>query len=151
MPDVQSALDMGISIFAGEAEGRIDDFLRDAANRTLKPIYNYIDDLPGLEGSVVPFLPQSHVKWTHRQHDSFDAGRGCPFQCSFCTIINVQGRKSRRRSPDDIERILRQNAGAGREPLFHHRRQFRPQQRLGDHLRPHYQAAGRGGHGRRAS
>ena len=24
---------------------------------------------------------------------SFDAGRGCPFQCSFCTIINVQGRK----------------------------------------------------------
>ena len=26
-----------------------------------------------------------------------------PFQCSFCTIINVQGRKSRRRSPDDIE------------------------------------------------
>ena len=29
---------------------------------------------------------------------SFDAGRGCPFQCSFCTIINVQGRKSRFRS-----------------------------------------------------
>ena len=22
-------------------------------------------------------------------------GRGCPFECSFCTIINVQGRKSR--------------------------------------------------------
>ena len=38
---------------------------------------------------------------------SFDAGRGCPFQCSFCTIINVQGRKSRRRSPDDIEQLIR--------------------------------------------
>ena len=24
---------------------------------------------------------------------SFDAGRGCPYQCSFCTIINVQGRE----------------------------------------------------------
>ena len=40
-------------------------------------------------------------------------GRGCPFQCSFCTIINVQGRKSRRRSPDDVERIVRDNAAQG--------------------------------------
>jgi radical SAM family protein len=44
---------------------------------------------------------------------SFDAGRGCPYQCSFCTIINVQGRKSRRRSPDDIEKIIRANLSEG--------------------------------------
>ena len=37
------------------------------------------------------------------QLTSFDAGRGCPFQCSFCTIINVQGRKSRYRTADDVE------------------------------------------------
>ena len=36
-------------------------------------------------------------------HSSFDLGRGCPFECSFCTIINVQGRKSRFRTPDDLE------------------------------------------------
>src|SRR5437667_4778947 len=30
-------------------------------------------------------------------------GRGCPYQCSFCTIINVQGRKSRFCSPDDLD------------------------------------------------
>jgi hypothetical protein len=30
------------------------------------------------------------------QHSSFGAGRGRPFQCSFCTIINVQGRESSR-------------------------------------------------------
>jgi hypothetical protein len=36
---------------------------------------------------------------------AFDAGRGCPFQCSFCTIINVQGRKSRWRNADDVERL----------------------------------------------
>ena len=41
---------------------------------------------------------------------SFDAGRGCPFQCSFCTIINVQGRKSRYRTADDVEGIVRANA-----------------------------------------
>jgi hypothetical protein len=39
------------------------------------------------------------------QYSSFDAGRGCPFQCSFCTIINVQGRKSRYRSAHDVEDI----------------------------------------------
>ena len=38
-----------------------------------------------------------------------DLGRGCPYQCSFCTIINVQGRKSRFRSPDDLEKIIRDN------------------------------------------
>jgi radical SAM superfamily enzyme YgiQ (UPF0313 family) len=40
---------------------------------------------------------------------SFDLGRGCPFQCSFCTIINVQGRKSRFRNADDLEAIIREN------------------------------------------
>ena len=49
---------------------------------------------------------------------TFDAGRGCPFQCSFCTIINVQGRKSRRRSPDDVERILRLNFAQGIDRFF---------------------------------
>ena len=44
---------------------------------------------------------------------SFDAGRGCPYQCSFCTIINVQGRKSRYRSPDDIEKLVRANWAQG--------------------------------------
>ena len=49
---------------------------------------------------------------------SFDAGRGCPFQCSFCTIINVQGRKSRYRTPDDIEAIVRANAAQGITRFF---------------------------------
>ena len=36
-----------------------------------------------------------HVMRTVGSLSSFDLGRGCPYQCSFCTIINVQGRKSR--------------------------------------------------------
>jgi radical SAM superfamily enzyme YgiQ (UPF0313 family) len=118
MPDLQAALDMGVSLFAGEAEGRTDDILRDAAARNLKPIYNYIEDLPSLEGTVTPFLPYEHVRRTIGNMTSFDAGRGCPFQCSFCTIINVQGRQSRRRSPDDVERILRQNWAQGVDRYF---------------------------------
>jgi radical SAM superfamily enzyme YgiQ (UPF0313 family) len=117
-PDLQAALDMGITLFAGEAEGRIDEVLRDAADGTLKPIYNYVSDLPALEDAVTPFLPGNSVRKTIGNVTTFDAGRGCPFQCSFCTIINVQGRKSRRRSPDDVERILRKNYEQGIDRFF---------------------------------
>src|SRR6202043_4160173 len=52
------------------------------------------------------------------EYSSFDAGRGCPFQCSFCTIINVQGRISRYRSADDVETIVRANAAQGVTRFF---------------------------------
>ncbi|HKP00070.1 MAG TPA: radical SAM protein, partial [Nitrospiraceae bacterium] len=111
--EIQAARDRGISLFAGEAEGHLDEVLLDAYAGRLKPIYNFMDELPGLEGSPPPFLPARIVKNTFRRLTSFDAGRGCPFQCSFCTIINVQGRKSRFRSPDDIENIIRANLRQG--------------------------------------
>src|SRR6202167_4313205 len=117
-PDLKEALDMGVTLFAGEAEGRMDDVVRDAASGALKPIYNHIDDLPALEDAVTPFLPGNAVRKTIGNVTTFDAGRGCPFQCSFCTIINVQGRKSRRRSPDDVERILRKNFEHGIDRFF---------------------------------
>jgi hypothetical protein len=116
--DLQEALDMGVSLFVGEAEGRIDRVLRDAAANELAAIYNYIDDLPALEDAVIPFLPGNTVRKTIGNVTTFDAGRGCPFQCSFCTIINVQGRKSRRRTPDDVERILRENWKHGVDRFF---------------------------------
>ncbi len=111
--DIQEALDLGISIYAGEAEEHLDEVLRDAWENRLEPIYNYMNDLPGLEGAPTPILPQVRVRRTAATLSSFDAGRGCPFQCSFCTIINVQGRKSRRRSVDDIEEIIRDNLKQG--------------------------------------
>jgi radical SAM superfamily enzyme YgiQ (UPF0313 family) len=108
-PELQEAMDLGISLFAGEAEEHFEEVLRDAWEGKLKPLYNYLDDLPGLEGVPIPILPRKRVMRTAGTLTSFDAGRGCPFQCSFCTIINVQGRKSRYRSPDDIEAIVRRN------------------------------------------
>jgi radical SAM superfamily enzyme YgiQ (UPF0313 family) len=53
-----------------------------------------------------------------RDPSSADLGLGCPYQCSFCTIINVQGRKSRFRSPDDLERIIRENYVQGIKRFF---------------------------------
>jgi hypothetical protein len=107
--DLKAALDLGITLFAGELEGRFDGLLADIAAKRAKPIYNYLDDLPGIEATPPPVLPAWIVRRTTGHHASFDAGRGCPFQCSFCTIINVQGRKSRRRTPDDVEALIRMN------------------------------------------
>jgi hypothetical protein len=111
--DLKAALDIGATLFAGELEGRIDALLNDAAAGRLDPVYNFLNDLPGLDDLPPPVLPAKLVRRTVGHHTSFDAGRGCPFQCSFCTIINVQGRKSRRRSPDDVEALIRLNWAQG--------------------------------------
>jgi len=109
---------MGVSIFAGEAEGRFDMILQDAAAGGLLPVYNFLKELPGIEATPVPLLPFANVKRTLGLSTSFDAGRGCPYQCSFCTIINVQGRKSRFRSPDDVESLVRSNWTQGVSRFF---------------------------------
>jgi hypothetical protein len=116
--DIAEAIDLGISIFAGEAEGRFETVLEDAAAGRLRPIYNFMADLPGLEDAPMPLLPAARIARTGGKLTSFDAGRGCPFQCSFCTIINVQGRKSRHRSPDDVEAIIRANLAQGITHFF---------------------------------
>jgi radical SAM superfamily enzyme YgiQ (UPF0313 family) len=117
-PDLDRAKAMGVSLFAGEAEGRFDDVLRDAMAGALKPLYNFMNDLPSIEGTPIPLMAAERAQRTVGWMTSFDAGRGCPYQCSFCTIINVQGRKSRRRSPDDIEKIVRVNHAQGLRNFF---------------------------------
>ena len=117
--EMVEAQEMGISFFAGEAEdGRLDEVLRDAFNGALKPLYNHMDDLPALEGEPLPFLPYKVVRRTYGTISSIDIGRGCPYQCSFCTIINVQGRKSRVRSADDLERAVRESYAEGIKRFF---------------------------------
>jgi Radical SAM superfamily len=116
--ELDTCRELGIAIFAGEAEGRLDLVLRDAAANKLAPLYDFTTDLPVIEGTPVPFLPKRYVARTLGLSSSFDAGRGCPYQCSFCTIINVQGRKSRYRSADDVEALVRLNWAQGIHKFF---------------------------------
>ncbi len=116
--DLADAQALGISLFAGEAEGRLERVLQDAQAGRLAPLYDFMADLPGLDGVPTPLLPAARIERTGGKMTSFDAGRGCPFQCSFCTIINVQGRKSRHRSPEDVERIVRDNLAQGITHFF---------------------------------
>jgi hypothetical protein len=100
--------------------GRLDDVLLDAWNGTLKPLYNYMDDLPGIEGRPPAVAAGGAGSRNEGRKSSFDLGRGCPFQCSFCTIINVQGRKSRirnrRRSRSDRARELSRASSRSSSP-----------------------------------
>ncbi len=116
--EIQDALALGIHVFAGEAEGRMAEILRDIAAGTAKPVYNFMNDMPEMAGAIAPILPRNLVSLVATQYSSFDAGRGCPFQCSFCTIINVQGRKSRYRTADDVEAIVRANNAQGITRFF---------------------------------
>ena len=118
-PEVAAAEEMGIGFFLGESEdGRIDEVLRDAYSGKLKRRYDYRDKMPNLQDSPIPFLGAEEVSRTFGGYSSFDIGRGCPFQCSFCTIINVQGRVSRFRTADDLERIIRANQKIGVHRFF---------------------------------
>src|SRR5215472_12299073 len=116
--EFKEAVELGVTVFAGEAEGRIDQILQAAWERRLQPLYNFMSDLPALEDQPLPFLPQRYVRRYAGEIGCFDAGRGCPFSCSFCSIINVQGRKSRHRTPDDVERLLRANHAQGVRSYF---------------------------------
>ena len=83
--ELREAMDLGITLFAGEAERRLEELLCAAYRGELKPLYNLMSDLPNLEGEPVPYLPVDVVRRTMGVRTSFDAGRECPFLCSFCS------------------------------------------------------------------
>ena len=117
--DLDACRDMGVSMFAGEAEGRFDTVLRDAADGRLEPRLQF-HERPARHGrhAASRSCRSDTSTRTLGLSTSFDAGRGCPYQCSFCTIINVQGRKSRFRSADDVEQLVRLNWAQGIHKFF---------------------------------
>ncbi len=117
-PDLKEAQALGMILYAGEGEGRLEGLLRDIGADAAQPAYNYLNDMPDMAAAAIPVLPRAVVTRVAGHYTSFDAGRGCPFQCSFCTIINVQGRKSRYRTTDDVEAIVRANAAQGVTRFF---------------------------------
>lgn len=66
-----------------------------------------MDDLPAIANQPMPFFEKSSLQRTLGKFGTFDVGRGCPFDCSFCCIINVQGKKSRFRDIEDVTDVLR--------------------------------------------
>jgi radical SAM superfamily enzyme YgiQ (UPF0313 family) len=120
IPDeIKDGIDAGITMVAGEVEDRWGELLKDAYNNVLKPLYNFLNKQPSLEGAVTPYVSKQNLSfYGASRQGSFDAGRGCPFKCSFCTIINVQGNTMRGRTPDDIEALIKRNQAQGIREYF---------------------------------
>jgi radical SAM superfamily enzyme YgiQ (UPF0313 family) len=118
-PELVDALAMGISLFAGEAEqGRMDEVLCDAHAGVRGKLYDRRSPRPDLSGQPLPALPLDEIVRTQSAFACFDLGRGCPFRCSFCTIVNVHGRECRPRTADDLERIVRHHHALGVHSFF---------------------------------
>ncbi len=108
--DIQALMDNGVTIVKGEVEEVWGDLLRDAVNGTLKPMYDFIDQKPDLYERPIPMIRTQYLrKFVAPDFGTLDCGRGCPFDCTFCTIINVQGRKMRYRSAEHIAQAIRKN------------------------------------------
>jgi hypothetical protein len=60
-PDLKEALDLGVTLYAGEGEGRMADLLRDVDGGELKPIYNNLKDMPDMAAAALPLLPRDIV------------------------------------------------------------------------------------------
>jgi radical SAM superfamily enzyme YgiQ (UPF0313 family) len=112
-PDIQELFREGICVVSGEVEGKWEGILSDYLRGQLKPLYSFAQDLQNLVDIDEAPLPRTSSKtMEHFAYPSFataDTSRGCPFSCSFCTIINVQGRKMRERSPAGIAAMMRRN------------------------------------------
>ncbi|HET9917452.1 MAG TPA: radical SAM protein, partial [Candidatus Binatia bacterium] len=116
-PEIQALYREGICVVSGEVEGRWEMILADFLHDRLKPLYSFAQDLQNLVDIGEAPLPRTSAKTMHHfAYPSFataDTSRGCPFSCSFCTIINVQGRKMRERSPESIAAMMRRNLAHG--------------------------------------
>ncbi len=108
--DIQELMDDGVTLVKGEVEETWGDLLCDAVNDRLKPLYDFIDQKPDLYDKPIPTIQKKYLrKFVDPDFGTLDCGRGCPFECSFCTIINVQGRKMRFRSAECIVNAIRRN------------------------------------------
>lgn len=121
-PELQEMLDLKVSLFVGEAEGRLEHVLQDACAGELQPVYDFAGDLVDLNTAVVPtHLPETVERSLIKSLSPpwpVEAGRGCPFNCSFCTVINVHGRKARTRSPEAVADQIRSGVAQGRCNFF---------------------------------
>jgi len=108
--DIQSLMDDGVTIVKGEVEGTWAQLLQDAIAGQLKPLYDFVHCSPDLFQRPIPLVDRKLMKrFAASNHGTIDCGRGCPFNCSFCTIINVQGHKMRVRSAEAIAQAIRDN------------------------------------------
>jgi radical SAM superfamily enzyme YgiQ (UPF0313 family) len=85
------------AVVLGEAEGVWARVLEDAARGDLRPVYS------GDQEEMEKTPPARHDLLPTGYHfGSIQTTRGCPLNCSFCSVSAFSGRKYRRRSIEDV-------------------------------------------------
>jgi radical SAM superfamily enzyme YgiQ (UPF0313 family) len=103
-------------VVIGEAEALIGDLARDLDEGTAKPVYQAAER-PEMETSPLPDL--SLIKMKRYSTMAVQYSRGCPFNCEFCDIIEIYGRRPRTKTVKQVLAELDQLYAAGwRESVF---------------------------------
>ena len=104
----QEALQHADQVVVGEAEPIIVDVIEGKIKDRLvhgKKVEN-LDSLPFPDFSMVKDLPKNRTR-------PITTSRGCPFNCNFCSVTQMFGRKFRFRSPENVIQEIKKNPGTG--------------------------------------
>jgi radical SAM superfamily enzyme YgiQ (UPF0313 family) len=100
----EEALEHCDAVVVGEAEGAWQRLVSDFAHGRLERIYQN-DQLVGLEGLPTPrrdlLAPHHYVTI-----NTVQTARGCPYNCSFCSVTRFNGRSYRFRPVDEVIREI---------------------------------------------
>jgi len=108
--DLKAAMSEGITLVAGEVEGgRLSAVVEDVLKDKAQPLYNFLNPTPDLLHVPIPHITKDEFDNFASRFTTIDTGRGCVFNCDFCTIINVQGRTMRYREPQQVVDFVRQS------------------------------------------
>ena len=103
-------------VVIGEAESLIANLARDLEHGTAQPVYQ-ASERPEMETSPLPNL--SLIKMNRYSTMTVQYSRGCPFNCEFCDIIEIYGRRPRTKAVAQVLAELDQLRAAGwRESVF---------------------------------
>lgn len=86
-------------VVIGEAEELIADLAAGLELGTAERVYR-ARDMPGLDKTPLPDLSLIQSKYYSAM--AIQYSRGCPFNCEFCDIIEIYGRKPRTKSPAQV-------------------------------------------------
>src|SRR6202789_4563079 len=108
--DPESALQAADHVMVGEAEEAFPGIATALENGTAKALYHIVDK-PDMTRSPVPRFDLLHRDNYTSMPIQFS--RGCPFQCEFCDIITIYGRRPRAKTPTQVIRELDVLRGLG--------------------------------------
>lgn len=103
-------------VVIGEAENLIVTMARDLESGCLNPVYQ-AEEYPPMEHSPLPDI--SLIRLNRYSTMTVQYSRGCPFNCEFCDIIAIYGRRPRTKAVAQVLAEFNQLYAAGwRGPVF---------------------------------